>query len=557
MPWRGRAREARVPRAFDANRSLRRGANGVDDAEDDAPRQTRHSRATTSYVVSSPPRDDERLSDLFAGATFYFDGYVPEGASVVRTLAERHGGRVALAWSKTAKITHYVVEDYGCMDEMARDRHRRGKSKEMRCVRSSWIMRSIDDGRLVEDYAAHAPRGTPRASPKKSKREAALTEMDLVDLIIDTAWNGTGGVSTQKALRETWVIRVIFDRVVKVMQDGRTKDADVRLISFKAYNALKQVVHERWIVPVSASEALVHIEGTKNIGKRNNFVTSQSSPTDAAQALEWIMVDEKGVNVTATMHDVRSDGWDPSWLTERASADASVGVVTRRASRAAAASQDEQDLRTLSQLSNIDPEDLEALDPQTRYEWSKARADRENQRLQHRNAANSSAFQLLKACGSGKAGKAIKTRRPAPVAASSPAKRQMTTRKGAQRAGVKKSAQMPITAYASPVKEKGGQEAARRSCVGEPVMASTSVHTATLLHALERVLSVDAQCPVDDRVDVVAEIVRLHIEELAHDGRRQEVRAVRCGLENLYSDHPSWVAARANILTATASLAKQ
>ena len=38
------------------------------------------------------------------------------------------------------------------------------------------------------------------------------------------------------------------------------------------------------------------------------------------------MVDEKGVNVTATMHDVRSDGWDPSWLTERASADASVGV---------------------------------------------------------------------------------------------------------------------------------------------------------------------------------------------------------------------------------------
>ena len=119
---------------------------------------------------------------------------------------------------------------------------------------------------------------------------------------------------------------------------------------------------ERWIAPVSASEALVDIQGTRNLEKRNNLAPSQGSPADVAQALEWIMVDAQGVNVRASMHNVREDGWDPAWLRERASAE-SVGVMTRRASQeaaaAAVASQSEQDLRTLSQLSNIEPEVFE------------------------------------------------------------------------------------------------------------------------------------------------------------------------------------------------------
>ena len=113
--------------------------------------------------------------------------------------------------------------------------------------------------------------------------------------------------------------------------------------------------------------------------------------------------------------------------------------------------------------------------------------------------------------------------------------------------------QMPMTVYTSPTKEKG-LEPSRRSCVGEPVMSSASVHTATLLHAFDRVLSVDGENEVDGRLDVAGEVVRLHIEELVRDGRRQEVKAVRGGLENMHSDHPKWVGIRRKILDSTKSL---
>ena len=151
-------------------------------------------------------------------------------------------------------------------------------------------------------------------------------------MIVDTAWNGTGGVSTQEQMRETWTIRVVFERVERALEDERVKDSEIRKMSARSYNALKAVVDERWIAPVSASEALVDIQGTRNLEKRNNLAPSQGSPADVAQALEWIMVDAQGVNVRASMHNVREDGWDPAWLRERASAE-SVGVMTRRASR--------------------------------------------------------------------------------------------------------------------------------------------------------------------------------------------------------------------------------
>jgi|TARA_B100000073_G_scaffold315564_2_gene291598 hypothetical protein len=374
--------------------------------------------------------------------------------------------------------------------------------------------------------------------------------VDLVDLIVDTAWNGTGGVSTQEQMRETWTIRVVFERVERALEDERVKDSEIRKMSARSYNALKAVVDERWIAPVSASEALVDIQGTRNLEKRNNLAPSQGSPADVAQALEWIMVDAQGVNVRASMHNVREDGWDPAWLRERASAE-SVGVMTRRASQeaaaAAVASQSEQDLRTLSQLSNIEPEVFEALDPQTRYEWSKARADREKQRIDRLRAEQSAVFQLLRVGSSGKNVTKATAKKPRIVTP--------TERSPAKKFPLKKSnvSQMPITVYTSPTKEKG-LEPSRRSCVGEPVMSSASVHTATLLHAFDRVLSVDGENEVDGRLDVAGEVVRLHIEELVRDGRRQEVKAVRGGLENMHSDHPKWVGIRRKILDSTKSL---
>lgn len=112
---------------------------------------------------------------------------------------------------------------------------------------------------------------------------------------------------------------------------------------------------------------------------------------------------------------------------------------------------------------------------------------------------------------------------------------------------------MSITAYASPLKREQ-EPGLERSHAGEPIMASTTVHTATLLHALDRVLTVDAQGAVDGRLDVAADVVRLHIIELARDRRRQEVKGVRNGLGNLHSDHPRWVEVRGRILASTAEL---
>ena len=112
---------------------------------------------------------------------------------------------------------------------------------------------------------------------------------------------------------------------------------------------------------------------------------------------------------------------------------------------------------------------------------------------------------------------------------------------------------MSITAYTSPLKQERGP-GLERSNAGGPIMASTTVHTATLLHALDRVLTVDAQGVVDGRLDVAADVVCLHIIELARDRRRQEVKGVRSGLENLHSDHPRWVEVRGRILALTAEL---
>lgn len=214
-------------------------------------------------------------------------------------------------------------------------------------------------------------------------------------------------------------------------------------------------------------------------------------------------------------------------------------------------------MKTLSQLSEIEPEIFEALDQQTRYEWSKARADAEKKRLNHRRAEQSAVFQLLKAGGTGKVSKTNKARSPNVT----PTKRANVQRQpgstfganGSHRPQRKTGAQMSITAYASPLKREQ-EPGLERSHAGEPIMASTTVHTATLLHALDRVLTVDAQGAVDGRLDVAADIVRLHIIELARDRRRQEVKGVRNGLENLHSDHPRWVEVRGRILASTAEL---
>lgn len=578
MPWRGRARDAVVPRAFDGRRGKARawGVMDDDDEDDDDGKggETGHgggattstSRAARAAVKTGAGRGrdardgavvdgatERRASGggALVGVTFYLDGAFAEGARALRATGESVGGTCALAYARDAGITHYVVDDFGCMEDAARERYRTGRCGGMKCVRGEWIRASAREGRAAAEES-YAPRGTPRGTPRKrgAWRRGDVTEVDLVDLIVDTAWNGTGGVSTQEQMRETWTIRVVFERVERALEDERVKDSEVRKMSARSYNALKAVVDERWIAPVSASEALVDIQGTRNLEKRNNLAPSQGSPADVAQALEWIMVDTQGVNVRASMHDVRDDGWNPTWLRERASSE-SVGVMTRRASQeaaaAAVASQSEQDLRTLSQLSNIEPEVFEALDPQTRYEWSKARAEREKQRIDRLRAEQSAVFQLLRAGSSGK--------NVTKATAKKPRLATPTERSPAKKFPVKKSnvSQMPITVYTSPTKEKDA-EPSRRSCVGEPVMASTSVHTATLLHAFDRVLSVDGENEVDGRLDVAGEVVRLHIEELARDRRRQEVKAVRGGLENMHSDHPKWVAIRRKILDSTKHL---
>lgn len=566
MPWRGRARDAVVPRHFDARVRTRKRETEL---EVDQSGHSKKRREEPSSCVASALPASQRESGLFEKLTFHFDGWFPEGADALRGLVERHGGSLALAYGKSAGVTHYVVEDYGTMEEAARERAWNRGDSSMRCVRGAWITDSIARGKLVENVEAYAPRGTPKTSPRgkgRIRKDPRATEMDLVDLIVDTAWNGTGGVSTQERLRETWTVRVIFEQAKRAMSDVRLRDAEVRKISTKAYNALKKVVDEKWIVPVSACEALVDISGTRNLQKRNRYETSQTSPADVAQALEWIMVDKQGVNVRASMHDMRNDGWDPSWLRERVSMDA--GVVTRRASRAAeeavvaAASQDDRSasgMKTLSQLSEIEPEIFEALDQQTRYEWSKARADAEKKRLNHRRAEQSAVFQLLKAGGTGKVSKANKARSPNVT----PTKRANVQRQpgtsafgganGSHRPQRKTGAQMSITAYASPLKREQ-EPGLERSHAGEPIMTSATVHTATLLHALDRVLTVDAQGAVDGRLDVAADVVRLHIIELARDRRRQEVKGVRNGLENLHSDHPRWVEVRGRILASTAEL---
>ena len=547
MPWRGRARDVAVPRAFDGRWGRAMRARGGDDddgatrCDGSARREGRDRRGDATAM----------RGDALVGVTFYLDGGFVEGARALRATGESVGGTCALAYARDAGITHYVVDDFGRMEDAARERYGTGRCGGMKCVRGEWIRASAREGRAAAEES-YAPRGTPRGTSRRrgSRRRGDVTEVDLVDLIVDTAWNGTGGVSTQEQMRETWAIRVVFERVERALEDERVKDSEIRKMSARSYNALKAVVDERWIAPVSASEALVDIQGTRNLEKRNNLAPSQGSPADVAQALEWIMVDAQGVNVRASMHNVREDGWDPAWLRERASAE-SVGVMTRRASQeaaaAAVASQSEQDLRTLSQLSNIEPEVFEALDPQTRYEWSKARADREKQRIDRLRAEQSAVFQLLRAGSSGKNVTKATAKKPRIVTP--------TERSPAKKFPLKKSnvSQMPITVYTSPTKEKG-LEPSRRSCVGEPVMSSASVHTATLLHAFDRVLSVDGENEVDGRLDIAGEVVRLHIEELVRDGRRQEVKAVRGGLENMHSDHPKWVGIRRKILDSTKSL---
>ena len=545
MPWRGRVRDIAVPRAFDARHNSQ-----FDDDENETGRSnTKRARRDDALTRARASRGSDASSSLFAEHTFYFDGFVPGGVKRARELAERHGGAVALALGRGAGVTVHVAEDYGAMDAQARERYASGKEPETMCVRASWISACVKAGALV-DCSAHAPLGTKRTSLRRGKGRKA-TEMDLVDLIVETAWNGTGGVSTQEKLRETWAIRVVFERVSRATADRKTKDADIRKMSAKAYGALESILDERWIIPVSACEALVDVQGTRNLWKRHEFASSQASPADVAQALEWIMVDTQGVNVDATMHNIRDDGWDPSWLRERASVDS--GVMTRRASKEAAAAiaasqEASKDLQTLSQLSNIEDEVLEALDPITRYEWSKARADREKNRIDRLRAEQSAAFQLLKACGSGKVVKRAtnKIQRSTPVIGRSPSKT-------VARAPGKASWQMPISAYASPVKESGS-ETVPKSCAGQPIMASASVHTATLLHALDRLISIDTNNTVEGRLDVAVDVVRLHVEELARSGRKREVQAVRNGIENKHSDHPRWLEVSTTFLSTTESL---
>jgi hypothetical protein len=220
MPWRGRARDVAVPRAFDG-RCVRATRGGDDD--DGATRR----EASVRREGRDRARDATRTrGGALVDVTFYLDGAFAEGARALRAMGESVGGTCALTYARDAGITHYVVDDFGRMEDAARARYGTGRCGGMKCVRGEWIRASAREGRAVAEES-YAPRGTPRGTPRRrgSRRRGDVTEVDLVDLIVDTAWNGTGGVSTQEQMRETWTIRVVFERVERALEDERVKDS--------------------------------------------------------------------------------------------------------------------------------------------------------------------------------------------------------------------------------------------------------------------------------------------------------------------------------------------
>lgn len=547
MPWRDRARHTQIPRHFDARtrRVTKRPTDALDEAigrpikapkRETRPRQPRP-------PVSAP---DVARDGIFANVTAYIDGWVPEGAKTVREAITSRGGVVALYYDKTT-VTHYIVDSYDAMDADVRQRVGKYASTSsprgaMVCVRGAWVIQSVKQDKAL-GVEAFAPLGDAPKAPSAKAATGKYSTTDLVDVVINAAWNGTGGVSTQEGLRETWCVKVVFEGVERALTDGKTKDADARKLSTQAYKALKRVVDAKWVIPIGASEALVDLSGMRNFQKRNRFESSQTSPANAAEMLEWVMIDKTGINVRATMHNMRDDGWEPEWLVIDADVDAareSVGVLTRRASREAATrvalSQESQralDTHTLSQVSNIDDETLNALDPQTRYEWQKSRENVAKKKLNHERAKQSAVFQLLNATGKflgdakGKSKGALsplkKTLQPN-ASRHTPPQPKRTQRSGAQ---------LSIKSFASPVKAPRPAPARARSFVGEAVISSARVHTPTLMHAFTSLLERDAVDPVPDRVGAACAVMRAHIEQLERDGRRAAARQVRAAVADI------------------------
>ena len=549
MPWRDRARHTQIPRHFDARsrRVTKRSTDALDEALGrpiKAPKREMRPRQPRP----PPPARDAAREGIFAHVTAYIDGWTPEGATAVREAIASRGGVVALYYDKTT-VTHYIVESYDTMDADARARVGKYAStsssrKAMVCARSAWVMESVKRDEAL-DVEAFAPFGDAPKAPSAKATTGHYSATDLVDVVINAAWNGTGGVGTQEGLSETWCVKVVFEGVERAMTDGKTKDADARKLSTQAYKALKRVVDAKWVIPVGASEALVDLSGMRNFQKRNRFESSQTSPANAAEMLEWVMIDKTGVNVRATMHNMREDGWGPEWLVSEAdtrdrTSMESCGVLTRRGSREAASrvalSQESHhalDTQTLSQVSNIDDETLNALDPQTRYEWQKARENAAKKKFNHERAKQSAVFQLLSATG-----KLVGDTKGASKAALSPLKKtlqpNMARRTPPQPKRIKSSgAQLSIKSFASPVKAPRPAPASARSFVGEAVMASARVHTPTLMHAFVSLLERDAVDPVPDRVGAACAVMRAHIEQLERDGRRAAARQVRAAVTDI------------------------
>jgi len=532
MPWRDRSRNLRVPTHFDGRR--RTSSKRTREDDDGSLTLVRERRFRAPVQALAPG------VGVFADVVAFIDGWCPGGANVVRDAIASLGGVTALYYDKRV-VTHYVCESYDGMDADARRR-----AERMTCVRSAWVIDSaLRRAKLSEDD--YAPSGN---APKRNGRNATT---DLVDFVVDGVWNGTGGVATQREMNHTWCVRVVFERVERAMSDGKTKDVDARRASHKAYDALKKIVDMKFVIPIGAGEALVDVAGLRNFQKRNRFESSQTSPANAAEMLEWVMVDKTGVNVRASMHDVREDGWSPDWLaSESRGSIESNGVVTRRASRqaavprvAAAGDRPPLDTQTLSQVSNIDDETLDALDPATRYEWQKAREHAAKKKVNHERAKQSAVFQLLSATGNfddakgkskARVGASAKRLSPMKAVALQPVAKTRTPPqpKRVNRGG----AQLSIKSFASPVKK--APLAPARSFVGESVMASASVHTPTLIHAFTQLLERDALDPVPDRVGAACAVMRAHIEQLERDGRRAAARQVRAAVSDVRCQHPEF-----------------
>mgnify|MGYP003318942784 FL=1 len=72
-------------------------------------------------------------------------------ARALRAMGESVAGTCALTYARDAGITHYVVDDFGRMEDAARARYGTGRCGGMKCVRGEWIRASVREGRAVAE----------------------------------------------------------------------------------------------------------------------------------------------------------------------------------------------------------------------------------------------------------------------------------------------------------------------------------------------------------------------------------------------------------------------